>query len=252
VLVESGVLQGFLYNTYAARRAGTTSTASAVRAGFKSGPGVGARALSVVPGSKSPDEILHSIGSGLLVQSISGVHSGVNPVSGDFSVGAEGMLFKDGVLSEPVREITIASTLRLTGPSRRGGRSPAGESKVGSRARTQPAGSCSRRRGSPTRKSGRACGSSGPCSTSAASTSISTSGSMSPGAGVKCPRPFGLPPSRPSRPSPSMDTTGGRWTSCWVRLSPWCRPDCGSCCRRWLPASCRTVPLTSATGRRAR
>jgi len=112
VLVESGVLQGFLYNTYAARRAGTTSTASAVRAGFKSGPGVGARALSVVPGSKSPDEILHSIGSGLLVQSISGVHSGVNPVSGDFSVGAEGMLFKDGVLSEPVREITIASTLQ--------------------------------------------------------------------------------------------------------------------------------------------
>jgi PmbA protein len=112
VLVESGVLQGFLYNTYAARRAGTTSTASAVRAGFKSGPGVGARALSVVPGSKSPDEILNSIGSGLLVQSVSGVHSGVNPVSGDFSVGAEGMLFKDGALSEPVREITIASTLQ--------------------------------------------------------------------------------------------------------------------------------------------
>ncbi len=112
VLVHAGVLQGFLYNTYAARRAGTRSTASAVRAGFKSGPGVGARALSVVPGSKSPDEILNSIGSGLLVQSISGVHSGVNPVSGDFSVGAEGMLFKDGTLNEPVREITIASTLQ--------------------------------------------------------------------------------------------------------------------------------------------
>jgi PmbA protein len=112
VLIESGVLHGFLYNTYAARRAGTRSTASAVRAGFKSGPGVGARALSVVPGSKSPDEILNSIGSGLLVQSISGVHSGVNPVSGDFSVGAEGMLFKDGTLGEPVREITIASTLQ--------------------------------------------------------------------------------------------------------------------------------------------
>jgi PmbA protein len=112
VLVEGGVLHGFLYNTYAARRADTASTASAVRAGFKSGPGVGARALSVVPGSKSPEEILRSVGSGLLVQSISGVHSGVNPVSGDFSVGAEGMLFKDGTLTEPVREITIASTLQ--------------------------------------------------------------------------------------------------------------------------------------------
>jgi PmbA protein len=112
VLIEGGVLHRFLYNTYAARRAGTTSTASAVRAGFKSGPGVGARALSLVPGSKSPEEIVSSIGSGLLVQSISGVHSGVNPVSGDFSVGAEGMLFKDGTLTEPVREITIASTLQ--------------------------------------------------------------------------------------------------------------------------------------------
>jgi PmbA protein len=112
LLIDGGVLQGFLYNTYAARRAGAKSTASAVRAGFKSGPGVGARALALVPGSMTPQEILESVGTGLLVQSVSGVHSGVNPVSGDFSVGAEGMLFREGTLSEPVREITIASTLQ--------------------------------------------------------------------------------------------------------------------------------------------
>ena len=112
LLIDGGVLQGFLYNTYAAKRAGTRSTASAVRAGFKSGPGIGARALSLVPGSMTPEEILRSVDTGLLVQSVSGVHSGVNPVSGDFSVGAEGMLFKGGVLAEPVREITIASTLQ--------------------------------------------------------------------------------------------------------------------------------------------
>ena len=51
VLIEDGVLRKFLYNTYAARRAGTASTASAVRAGFKSAPGTGARALMVVPGT---------------------------------------------------------------------------------------------------------------------------------------------------------------------------------------------------------
>jgi PmbA protein len=112
VLIDGGVLQGFLYNTYAARRAGTTSTASAVRAGFKSGPGVGARAVTVTPGSMSQDEIVASVGHGLMVQSISGVHSGVNPVSGDFSVGAEGMLIRDGALAEPVREITIASSIQ--------------------------------------------------------------------------------------------------------------------------------------------
>lgn len=111
-LISDGVLEAFLYDTYSGRRAGVPSTASAVRAGFKSGPGVGARALALEPGDRSQAEILASVGDGLLVQSISGVHSGVNPVSGDFSVGAEGLLIRGGELAEPVREITIASTLQ--------------------------------------------------------------------------------------------------------------------------------------------
>jgi PmbA protein len=112
VLIEAGVLREFLYNSYSARRAGTVSTASAVRAGFKSAPGTGARALTVVPGQHSPEEILALVGDGLFVQSVSGVHSGVNPVSGDFSVGAEGVLIRGGELAGPVREFTIASTIQ--------------------------------------------------------------------------------------------------------------------------------------------
>ncbi|MGH9115758.1 MAG: TldD/PmbA family protein [Acidimicrobiales bacterium] len=112
VLIEGGVLRGFLYDTYAARRAGTASTASAVRAGYKSAPGTGARALSLVPGDRSPEEVLAAVGDGLLVQSVSGVHSGVNQVSGDFSVGAEGLLVRGGELAGPVREMTIASTIQ--------------------------------------------------------------------------------------------------------------------------------------------
>ena len=112
VLIEGGRLERFLYNTYSARRAGTVSTASAVRAGYKSGPGTGARALVVAPGAVSRDELLAGVGDGLLVQTVSGLHSGVNPVSGDFSVGAEGVLIEGGVLGRPVRELTIASTLQ--------------------------------------------------------------------------------------------------------------------------------------------
>ena len=112
VLIEDGVLRRFLYNTYAARRAGTSSTASAVRGGFKSAPGTGARALTLVPGEHTPEQVLAEVGDGLMVQSVSGVHSGVNPVSGDFSVGAEGVLIRGGELAGPVREITIASTLQ--------------------------------------------------------------------------------------------------------------------------------------------
>ena len=49
---------------------------------------------------------------GVLVQEVSGLHSGINPVSGDVSVGAEGLVIRDGALAEPFREATIASTLQ--------------------------------------------------------------------------------------------------------------------------------------------
>ena len=112
VLISEGTLGAFMYNSYSARRAGTASTASAVRAGYKSAPGTGARALALVPGQAGPAEIVAQVGEGLLVQSVSGLHSGVNPVSGDFSVGAEGLMIHDGELAEPVREFTIASTIQ--------------------------------------------------------------------------------------------------------------------------------------------
>jgi PmbA protein len=65
-----------------------------------------------VPGTASQDEIIASVDEGMLVQWVTGIHSGVNPISGDFSVGAEGILIRDGALAEPVREVTIASTIQ--------------------------------------------------------------------------------------------------------------------------------------------
>ena len=111
-LISAGELKGFLYDTYAARLAGTCSTGSAVRGGFRTTPGVGAQALALEPGSRDQAEIIAQVGEGFLVQSITGVHSGVNRVSGDFSVGAEGLMIRGGELAEPVREVTIASTIQ--------------------------------------------------------------------------------------------------------------------------------------------
>jgi PmbA protein len=111
-LIAGGRLNGFLHNVYTGRRAGGATTGSATRAGFKSAPGVGARALHLQPGSLGPDEVMASVPEALYVQSVSGLHSGTNPVSGDFSVGVEGLMVRDGAFAEPVREITIASTLQ--------------------------------------------------------------------------------------------------------------------------------------------
>jgi PmbA protein len=112
VLIDCGILRGFVFDTTAGRRAGTPSTASAVRGGYATTPVAGCRALLLSPGPWDGAEILDRVGTGFFVQSITGVHSGVNPVSGDFSVGAEGLMIRDGVLAEPVREGTIASTLQ--------------------------------------------------------------------------------------------------------------------------------------------
>jgi PmbA protein len=111
VLIENGVLRTFVHNAYTARRAGTVSTGNAVR-GFKSTPAVGCMAVSLVPGDTDPAALIAGITDGVLVQEVSGLHSGVNPVSGDFSTGAEGLRIRNGEVAEPVREFTIASTLQ--------------------------------------------------------------------------------------------------------------------------------------------
>lgn len=112
VLIEDGVLKQFVHNSYSARRAGTVSTGNATRGGFAGTPGVGCLALSLVPGKRDQAEIIADVDDGLLVQQMQGLHSGVNPISGDFSTGAAGILIENGTLGSPVREVTIASTLQ--------------------------------------------------------------------------------------------------------------------------------------------
>jgi len=110
-LIDGGTLTTFLHNAYSGRRMDTTSTGSAVR-GYSSVPAVGSRALFLQPGTQSQAELIAGIDNGVLIQGVAGIHSGVNPVSGDFSTGAEGLRIRNGALAEPVREITIASTLQ--------------------------------------------------------------------------------------------------------------------------------------------
>ncbi len=110
-LVVDGVLQGFLYDSASGRRAGQPSTGSAVR-GVSSTPSVGCQALAVAPGAGSFESLLADIDTGVYLQSMTGLHSGVNLVSGDISVGIEGLMVRNGQLAEPVREVTIASTLQ--------------------------------------------------------------------------------------------------------------------------------------------
>ena len=111
-LVVGGVLRSYLHNAYTARSSGTTSTGSAQRSGHKGAPGVGPRLASLSPGSRSASDVMTEVSDGVLVHELAGLHSGVNPVSGDLSVGIEGVRLRGGEPAESIREVTIGSTLQ--------------------------------------------------------------------------------------------------------------------------------------------
>jgi PmbA protein len=110
-LIVDGVLQGFVHDSYTGRRSGLGSTGSAVR-GVRGLPAPGLHALAVTPGSGSLEDLIARTDLGILVFSLAGLHSGVNPVSGDFSVGVEGRMIRQGQLAEPICECTIGATLQ--------------------------------------------------------------------------------------------------------------------------------------------
>jgi PmbA protein len=110
-LVEGGRLRTFLHDAYTARRGGTDSTGNAGRSGYRSSPAVTASNLIVAPGSTSLAQLLREAGEGVYVADVAGLHSGVNPVTGAFSVGASGSAIRGGERAEPLREFTIAGDL---------------------------------------------------------------------------------------------------------------------------------------------
>jgi PmbA protein len=112
VLIDGGVLQQFVHSSYSGRRVGAQSTGNAIRGGFKGTPGVGCLALQLLPGQRDQDALIADVDDGVLIQSVSGLHSGVNAISGDFSAGASGLSITNGQLGGPIREFTIASTLQ--------------------------------------------------------------------------------------------------------------------------------------------
>jgi len=110
-LIEAGRLRTYLYDSYTARRGAAATTGNAGRSGYRSPPGVSTSNLIVSPGTASLEQLLRDAGEGVYINDVAGLHSGVNPVTGVFSVGASGRTISDGELAEPLREFTIASDL---------------------------------------------------------------------------------------------------------------------------------------------
>jgi PmbA protein len=86
-IVEKGVLRNFLYDNYAAKKEGKESTGNASRAGYLSTPSIDVTNFHILPGDKTPEQMISEVDDGLIVYFLQGAHSS-NPVSGEFSVVA--------------------------------------------------------------------------------------------------------------------------------------------------------------------
>lgn len=107
-IVQDGVLTTWLLDSRSARQLGLRSTGHAVR-GTSGPPSPAPTNLFMAPGTLSPTALMADIREGLYVTELIGM--GVNGITGDYSRGAAGFMIRDGVLAEPVAEITIAGSL---------------------------------------------------------------------------------------------------------------------------------------------
>ena len=101
-IIENGEFKTFLYNLKTAKKEGRESTGNA------SGRGISPINLLVEPGEKSFEELLKELNNGIIITSLEGLHSGANPISGEFSLGAQGLKVENGEITEGVEQITIS------------------------------------------------------------------------------------------------------------------------------------------------
>ena len=107
-IVKSGILNTWILDLRSARQLGLETTGHAVR-GTSSPPSPSTTNLYLKPGSATPEELIADIGDGLYVTEMMGF--GINGITGDYSRGASGFWIKNGEISYPVSELTIAGNL---------------------------------------------------------------------------------------------------------------------------------------------
>jgi PmbA protein len=109
MLIDGGFLTGTLYDSYYGRKHDKDPTGSSLR-GIKSPPSIGYSNLYMPKGKKTFDSLVAGISKGILITDLMGLHT-ANPVTGDFSLGASGILIEKGKLTRPVRGFAVAGNI---------------------------------------------------------------------------------------------------------------------------------------------
>jgi PmbA protein len=115
MLISNGKLEHYLFNHYSARKMGNKSntfrsSGNASRGDYHTTPGISGTNFYIPNGKTSPEAIIKNVKSGLYLMRLMGLHT-ANPVSGEFSLGAQGILIENGEKTSPVAGITISGNL---------------------------------------------------------------------------------------------------------------------------------------------
>ena len=108
-IIKNGVLQTYLYNLTTAAKAGVESTGNGYGGGSKKG--ISSTFLSLKPGKKSQEELFQEVGNGVFITDVSGLHAGLNPQSGNFSLQSTGFMIENGKKGKPLDLITVSGNL---------------------------------------------------------------------------------------------------------------------------------------------
>lgn len=110
-IIDKGVLKTYLYNLKTALKDKVKSTGNGYKAGPNSLVATDTSTLYVEKGDKNFLELVTLVKDGLYITSLQGLHSGLDPISGNFSLQAEGFLIENSKITRPVNLITVAGNL---------------------------------------------------------------------------------------------------------------------------------------------
>ncbi len=110
-VIDNGTLTTYLHNYKSAKKDGVESTGNAFKSSYKAPITIAPTNMYIEKGNKELDDMIKEMDNGLMIIDVQGIHSGVNTVSGDFSLSATGYEIKDGKITRPVNQITIAGNL---------------------------------------------------------------------------------------------------------------------------------------------
>jgi PmbA protein len=107
VLIEDGKLKSFLHNTQTARKDGVKSTGNGSRS-YKGSLGISSSNFILKPGTHKESELLAAKDEVIEIVALQGMHSGANPISGDFSLSGEGFLYENGERKHSLKQFTVS------------------------------------------------------------------------------------------------------------------------------------------------